>query len=329
MMRTDIILVLILFTLTLVSCDRRPVNDEPLWTMTAEQRDSATFARTRHFQTGYNFLVTSDSLPLYAEIPSFPSGFISADSVMVYAKEPLVVAEVRRVPAEGHPAYWIKVARDQSSMGWTSESHLMRSVVPVDPISRFIHAFSNRRLVAGAVILACMSVVMFYRKVRRGQMRMVLFRDIRSFYPTALCHATAVAAVLYRSVLAFSHDAWTAFYYEPSLNPFLWPPLLGAFLACVWLWLVLLLAACDDIRRQLAPWPSIIYFLGIMSVCLFLYLFFSILPSVGLCYICLPPCAACFVWQWHKRARSAYVCGRCGQPMEGKGRCPRCGAVNT
>ena len=227
-MRTDIILVLTLFTLTLVSCDRRPVNDEPLWTMTAEQRDSATFARTRHFQTGYNFLVTSDSLPLYAEIPSFPSGFISADSVMVYAKEPLVVAEVRRVPAEGHPAYWIKVARDQSSMGWTSESHLMRSVVPVDPISRFIHAFSNRRLVAGAVILACMSVVMFYRKVRRGQMRMVLFRDIRSFYPTALCLATAVAAVLYRSVLAFSHDAWTAFYYEPSLNPFLWPPLLGA-----------------------------------------------------------------------------------------------------
>ena len=41
---------------------------------------------------------------------------------------------------------WVKVARDQQLMGWIHEQDLLSSVVPNDPISRFIYLFSLRHL---------------------------------------------------------------------------------------------------------------------------------------------------------------------------------------
>lgn len=328
MMRTKSLLFLIFLVLTCVSCRQSATNDEPLWTLSVEQQDSLTFARTRHFSVGYNFRVIADSLTLYAEIPAMQMGLERGDSVMVYATEPLVVAEMRKVPADSVSEFWIKVARDQESMGWTAEADLLRSVVPVDPISRFIHTFSNRRLVAGAVVILLAAVVLLYRKVKRGRMHMILVRDIASFYPTSVCLCTAVAAVLYRAVLAFSPDAWAEFYHYPSLNPFLWSPWLGAFIASVWLWLILLLAACDEIRRSLPPFEAIVYFMGLVSVSLSLYLFFSFLPSVWWCLVCFIPCAAFIVWKWYKQGSTNLLCGHCGRPVKGQGRCPHCGTWN-
>ena len=64
--------------------------------------------------------------------------------------------------------FWVKVARDQETMGWVREGELLKKVVPVDPISQFIHLFSSSHTVAFFVILALFSMGYLYRAVRKA-----------------------------------------------------------------------------------------------------------------------------------------------------------------
>ena len=42
-------------------------------------------------------------------------------------------------PADSVDSVWVKVARDQETMGWVHEKELLEKVVPVDSVSQFIH----------------------------------------------------------------------------------------------------------------------------------------------------------------------------------------------
>ena len=72
-----------------------------------------------HYNRNYNFVVVGDSLclqtvhpvhnPVHAGVPE--------DTVAVFADDRLVVAEVMIVPEDSVDSVWVKVARDQSTMG--------------------------------------------------------------------------------------------------------------------------------------------------------------------------------------------------------------------
>lgn len=91
--------------------------------------------RERPYALNSNFRVTADTLWLH-QLPLL-------DSIPVKEGDELVVAEITaRKEMEGD-SVWVKVARDQETIGWVPERQLLSHIVPVDPISRCIHLFSN------------------------------------------------------------------------------------------------------------------------------------------------------------------------------------------
>ena len=131
------------------------------WDLTEKRKDSLDFEASHHYNRNYNFVVVGDSLclqtvhpvhnPVHAGVPE--------DTVAVFADDRLVVAEVMIVPEDSVDSVWVKVARDQSTMGWVHEQDLLARVVPDDSISRFIHAFSNTHLIYFLSVLGVLSVL--------------------------------------------------------------------------------------------------------------------------------------------------------------------------
>lgn len=159
------------------------------WDLTEKRKDSLDFEASHHYNRNYNFVVVGDSLclqtvhpvhnPVHAGVPE--------DTVAVFADDRLVVAEVMIVPEDSVDSVWVKVARDQSTMGWVHEQDLLARVVPDDSISRFIHAFSNTHLIYFLSVLGVLSVLWLVRRMRRKRFHIVHFDDIGSCYPTLLC----------------------------------------------------------------------------------------------------------------------------------------------
>lgn len=321
-------LLCLLLLLMLSACHYEHPELSENWDITKEQRDSLTFALTHHYWLNYNFEVTTDSLILHDNLPDevLPD-LVMNDSVAVYHGNRLVVADVRSVTKDS-TGFWIKVARDQETMGWIKESVLLAGVVPCDPISQFIHAFSGRHLFLLYLLAGIVALMAVWRRVRHKQMPAPLFHDIHSFYPTLLCLLTAAGATLYGTIQRFVPETWAEFYYHPTLNPFGQPFVLAAFLCTVWLMLIVLLAAVDDVRRQLTFSTAVSYLFTLICICLVLYIFFSLLSQFYIGYILLLAFCYLAVRHYLRHYAMRYVCGRCGEPMKTLGKCPHCGAIN-
>ena len=80
---------------------------------------------------------------------------------------------------------WVKVARDQETIGWIQEHRLLDNIVPVDPISRFIHFFSNAHTLPFFLVLAVFFLWFVYRAVRRKQIKLIWLNDIDSGFPSS------------------------------------------------------------------------------------------------------------------------------------------------
>ena len=68
----------------------------------------------------------------------------------------------------------------------------------------------------------------------------------------------------------------SSFYYNPSLNPFSLPFILSLFMFNIWGIILVGLATLDDLFHQTHIEAACFYLLGLMSCCIFLYLFFYI-----------------------------------------------------
>ena len=108
-------------------------------------KDSVDYLMEHYYTLNSNFEVTSDSL-LLQQLPLI-------DVLPVYKGEKLVVAEFMVQAADTVDSVWVKVARDQETMGWIREGELLKKVVPVDPISQFIHLFSSSHTIAFFIVL--------------------------------------------------------------------------------------------------------------------------------------------------------------------------------
>lgn len=261
--KLSLLLLPVLFSF-LFSC-RYQVPESSLKAVSQKTKDSVDYLPEHYYTLNSNFEVTSDSL-LLQQLPLI-------DVLPVYKGEKLVVAEFMVQAADTVDSVWVKVARDQETMGWVREGELLKKVVPVDPISQFIHLFSSSHTVAFFVILALFGMGYLYRAVRKKRLQLIWFNDIDSIFPNILTLLMATAATLYSSIQHFVPDIWERFYYNPSLNPLDLPFILSLFMFNVWGIVLVGLATLDDLFHQVRVEAAFFYLLGLMSCCIFLYLF--------------------------------------------------------
>lgn len=275
--------------------------------------------RERPYALNSNFRVTADTLWLH-QLPLL-------DSIPVREGDELVVAEITaRKEMEGD-SVWVKVARDQETIGWVPERQLLSHIVPVDPISRCIHLFSNSHALPFFLVLAVFFLCFVYRALRRKQIKLIWLNDIDSVFPITLSWLMAAAATLYNSMQHFVPETWERYYYDPSLNPFDLPFVLGLFVLCVFLIVLLGVALLDDLFHQTTMEVAFFYLLGLASCCIFLYIFFTYL-WVYLAYVAFIAYSVWCVRRLRKANSYPYACGACGAKMRSKGICPHCGALN-
>lgn len=298
------------------------------WTDPEGRVDSASFAASHHYAHGYNFRITADSLVISCNPPGLSGHAGPTDSLTLYRKDKVVVADIVNTRSGRADSIWIKVARDQSTQGWTDEATLLAGVIPDDPISAFIHYFSDTRLLVFVSVLGVALLAALIRTIRRRRVRMIHFNDIPSFYPTLQCLAVSAAAVLYGSILEFVPQTWVEFYYHPTLNPFGLPPILSLFVAMVWLNLITALAVVDDVRRCLPVGAAVVYLMTLLGACVVLYLSFTLTVGLYVGYLLFAAYVVFALRRYLTRYYRPYRCGRCGKGLTHLGTCPHCGARN-
>ena len=307
--------------LLLASCTypRPGLSDER---MSPHTRDSLACLYERHYTWGTNLLVRADSVCL-ERLP------LKGAYEVLRRGDRVVVAEVAVHPADSVDSVWVKLAHTQEEQGWLRECDMMRAFVPDDSISQAIHLFSDTHTPYFLLVLAAFTVVWLVRMARRKQTRQVFLNDIDSLYPLLLCLLMACCATLYESIQIFAPGTWQHFYFNPTLSPLHVPPVLAAFLTGLWLFVVVLLAALDDLFRQLPFTAAIAYLLGLAACCILCYIVFILTTRIYIGYALLALMTAMFLRRTCLSPRHPhYRCGQCGHKLGSRGTCPHCGALN-
>ena len=321
-------LLLILCTFVLVACYNAP--QQIILATDAEVCDSTTQQLQRAYGVGYNFVVHADSLLLQEDRPMHWCQGVAetSDSLWVRHGENIVVAAITVIPEDCVDSVWVKVARDQFTMGWTHEHNLLADAWPDDPISHFINIFSSQHLLWFVLVLVCVLVMIELLVWYRRRVRMVLFHDIPSAYPTFFTVALVLAAWLYAYIQHYVPYLWVQFYFHPTLNPLSQPFVLCAFLFCVWALVLLALASVENAFSMLAPLDAVLYLFALLGVCAALYLIVSLTAWSWLCHFLCLAYILFALYRYFRYARARWFCGNCHRKLQHKGKCPYCGAIN-
>lgn len=285
---------------------------------------------TTLYAVGDNFELSVDSLSLQSSQPLHNMPVDTAcEQLSVYLGDQLVVAETLVIPEDPVDSVWVKLARDQFTMGWTHQRDFLESVVPDDPISRFIHLFSIRHLGFFAILFAISLIALLYQVFSRKQPHVFFLRDILSPYPTFLLITLAVSALLYGGIQHYVPETWTLYYYHPTLNPFGLPLILSLFLCSAWILLVLAIATIEEVHRLLPAGEAALYLLSLLGCCILCYLVFTLAAlSPGVSYILFALFILVLVLRYLRNSRACFLCGSCGKRLQRLGKCPHCGAEN-
>ena len=283
------------------------------------------------YAVGDNFELCVDSLSLQSSQPLHNQPIdTTCEQMNVYLGNPLVVAETLIIPEDSVDSVWVKLARDQFTMGWTHQRTFLESVVPDDPISQFIHLFSVRHLLVFAIIFALSLIVLLWQVFSSKRPHVFFLRDILSPYPTFLLITLAASSLLYAGIQHYVPETWVLYYYHPTLNPFGLPLILSLFLCSVWLLLVLAIATIDEVLRQIPMGEGFMYLLSLLGCCILCYLLFTLAAlSPGASYILYALFVLILLLRYFRHSRARYICGSCGKRMQSLGKCPHCGAENT
>lgn len=316
--------------LLLVACYNAPQGIRRLTAAGSEASDSATAQWPRPYGVGFNFVVHADSLLLQEERPMHWCQGVAetSDSLWVRRNDPLVVAAITVIPEDGVDSVWVKLARDQFTMGWTHEHDLLQAASPDDPISRFINVFSDHHvlwcLVIVAVVLLTLVVVVWHRH----SLRMVLVDDIPSVYPTLLTITLVCAAWLYAYIQHFVPQLWVQFYFHPTLNPLSQPPVLCAFLFAVWALVLLSLVTVEVALEMLPALDALLYLLSLLGISAACYMLVSITAWSWMCHLACAAYILVALYRYFRYNRARYYCGNCHRKLQHKGACPYCGVIN-
>ena len=301
--------------------------------LTPQQVDSVVFRLTHHYGPNFNFELKADSMIL---VPR--EGDLIQDTCVVRNKDLLVVAQIKRIEASDstmEDTFLIKVAHDQTTMGWVKESELLENAVPDDPISQLIDFMTGSRAIWMSSFLGFGVIAFFFRKMRKQKMsiglsdlKVVDLIEMDSFYPPLLLILVACVAALYASVQNFVPEFWQEYYFHPTLNPLLLPPIMAVLVTLVWLTLIVIVAVVIEVYNNFYSFRGIIYLFEIAGLCMLVYLLISwtILIYVG--YLLLPILIAYLIYYYFKYIRCTMTCGHCGRKIREKGICKHCGAIN-
>ncbi len=301
--------------------------------LTPQQVDSVVFRLTHHYGPNFNFELKADSMIL---VPR--EGDLIQDTCVVRNKDLLVVAQIKRIEAIDstmEDTFLIKVAHDQTTMGWVKESELLENAVPDDPISQLIDFMTGSRAIWMSSFLGFGVIAFFFRKMRKQKMsiglselKVVDLIEMDSFYPPLLLILVACVAALYASVQNFVPEFWQEYYFHPTMNPLLLPPIMAVLVTLVWLTLIVIVAVVIEVYNNFYPFRGIIFLFEIAGLCMLIYLLISwtILIYVG--YLLLPILIAYLIYYYFKYIRCTMTCGHCGRKIREKGICKHCGAIN-
>jgi hypothetical protein len=286
----------------------------------------------RPYGVGYNFIVHADSLLLQEDRPMHWCQGVAqtSDSLWVMHDDRLVVAAIIVIPEDCVDSVWVKVARDQITMGWTHESDLLAASSPDDPISQFIRIFSTRHLLWFFLFITVACVAIAIRQLRRRHISLLHLSDIPSAYPTLLTSTLVLTTTLYAYIQQFTPHLWVNFYFHPTLNPLAQPFVLCLFLCGVWALLLLTIAVINAAFSLLRVTEAVVYLLSLLGFSAFIYLLLTLASQAHFligCLFCLTYILLAFI-HYFRHVRAHYLCGRCGAKLRQKGRCPRCGAIN-
>lgn len=283
------------------------------------------------YAVGDNFELSADSLTLQSSRPLHNQPVDTlCERPCIYRGDPLVVAEIEVMPEDTQDSVWVKLARDQYTMGWVHQRDFIESVVPDDPISKFIHLFSIKHTGVFAILFAISLLVLIWQINSPRRPCLFFFRDILSPYPTILVITLAASALLYAGIQRCVPQTWMLYYYHPTLNPFELPTILSLFLCSVWMLVILTLATIDEVRRQLSPAETVLYLTSLLGCCILSYLLFTLAafsPVLG--GILLVLFAFTLLLRHYRHSHPHYLCGKCGAKLTALGKCPRCGAENV
>ena len=284
----------------------------------------------RPYGVGYNFHVYAESLLLQEDRPMHWCQGVAetSDSLFVFHDNHIVVAAITIIPEDCVDSVWVKVARDQFTMGWTHEKDLLAAACPDDPISQAIHLLSTPPvlwLLALSVVFLSLTLIVILR--RRKSVALPVLRDIPTLNPTLLISCLLLSLLLYAFIRQQYPELWSQFYFYPTLNPFSQPWQLCLFLASLWLTLLLAILCVDDAFSLLRGRDAVIYLMALCILSLMLVLLAQCLPVLLLFLFCIIAGIVLLHRYWH-HARPLYTCGNCGAPLQHKGACPLCGTIN-
>ncbi len=213
--------VALFLVMTLASCyqQRHPAKR---WSAFSEKQiDSLSFFSTHHYTNNYNFVVKSDSLTFCALIPRCLSGAcrpIRSSSTKTRTSLWPISASM---PNDSIDSVWVELAMDTSAFGVSREGKLLKNVMPDDPISHFISAFSDAHVIIFLVIIALFSACYRFYSIFKRKARIVHFNDI-TFVLVPHCFVST-SPLQPRFTPAFrllSRRCGSISNFHPTLNPF-------------------------------------------------------------------------------------------------------------
>lgn len=284
----------------------------------------------RPYGVGYNFHVHADSLLLQEDRPMHWCQGVAetSDSLFVFQDNHIVVAAITIIPEDCVDSVWVKVARDQFTMGWTHETNLLAAACPDDPISQAIRYLTTQPVLWFLALLTIfLALTLFVILHRKRPVALPVLRDIPTLNPTLLISCLLLSLLLYAFIRQQYPELWAQFYFYPTLNPFSQPWQLCLFLASLWLTLLLAIICVDDAFSLLRGGDAVIYLLALGFLLHLFVLLAQCLPTLLLFLFCFIVGIVLLYRYWH-HTRPLYTCGNCGAPLQHKGICPLCGAIN-
>jgi len=289
---------------------------DTLLELTQKQADSLEFRLLHHYTNNFNFVVKADSLVL------IPREDELTDTSCVRRNDRIAVADIRELDT-----IWIKVARDQFTMGWIPEDELLQGVVPDDPISQVIDALTSSRYIWMSVVVV-LGLLGFVLKRRGKRLQIFRFDEMDSFYPTLFLILVSMVACLYVSIQHFTPEFWQEYYFHPTLNPLILPPVMAILLTLVWIVIIVFIAMLVDVYHHFYLFPGLMYILEMLGAAMISYLVIKWTTSIYVGYLLLAVYIIVLFWIYIKYIRCKFVCGSCGRHIKSKGSCPYCGNIN-
>lgn len=261
------------------------ISDSILLMPSTHQADSLLFRLTHHYSENFNFLVKADSLTL---VPR--EGDMMHDTCKVYHGDVIVVAAIKPLAGGDIDSIWVKVASNQHTMGWILEQELLQGTTPDDPISEMLDALTGSRAIwmTSIILIGIIAIAFSKRKNLRKSLLPSFFNEMDSPYPSFFLILTTIIAALYASIQNFVPEFWQEYYFHPTLNPLVLPPLMATLVVMAWLLIITLIAVIDEIYHHFYFMAGITYLAKLLGLAMMVYLFVSWTTIIYIGYAILP-----------------------------------------